>query len=89
LIIKKIFEGPHNVLNFLETGKIHMIINTPSRDKTTYPDEKRIRSTSVKLNIPIVTTIAAAAALASGLERYIQGDLDVRSIQSWYGVKRK
>jgi hypothetical protein len=66
-ILQKIAAGARpNVLDLMHNSQIAMIINTPTRTgwKT---DEGRIRSTAVRLNIPMITT--ATAGVAAGRSR--------------------
>ena len=67
-MLEKIGSGTRpNVLDLMHNRQIALIINTPTRTgwKT---DEGRIRSTSVRLNIPLISTATAAVAAASAID---------------------
>jgi carbamoyl-phosphate synthase large subunit len=64
--ILKISEGRPNILDFIKNREIKLIINTPTR-KGPRTDEGKLRATAVIHNIPIVTTITGARAIARAL----------------------
>ena len=60
--IRKIIEGIHpNILDRMNSGEIDWIINTPS-GKNPHRDEVSMRCESVRLGIPLVTTIRGTKA---------------------------
>ena len=63
--------------------KIDFVINTP-RGRSTRTDGQHIRIAATKYRIPCVTTIAAARALASGIAKWREVDVDVVSLQNLY-----
>jgi carbamoylphosphate synthase large subunit len=82
-ILKKIAGGTRpNVLDMMANGQISLIINTPTR--TGYmTDEGKIRSTAVRLNIPMITTATAALAAARAIQAMREGDWDVAALQDY------
>src|SRR5690606_1360536 len=66
--LKKIAEGARpNVLDMLRNGEIQLVINTPTR--TGYDtDEGKIRSTAVRLGVPMVTTATGAHAAVQAIQ---------------------
>ena len=55
-----------NVLDLMANKQLALIINTPT--KTGYlTDEGKIRATAVRLNIPMITTMPAAQAIARAI----------------------
>src|SRR5262249_10821894 len=58
------------------------IINTPTRTGW-QTDEGRMRSTAVRLGIPMVTTATAAAASVRAIEALRAGDWDVAALQDY------
>ena len=82
-LIQKIAAGARpNVLDLMANGRIALIINTPTRTgwKT---DEGRIRSTAVRLNIPMITTSTAAVAAARAIAAMRERDWDVAALQDY------
>jgi len=67
-ILQKIASGVRpNVLDLMRDGKIQLIINTAT--KTGWQtDEGKIRSTAVRLGIPIITTMTGAAACIHAIQ---------------------
>ncbi len=78
--IPKIAEGRPNILDFIKSREIGLIINTPS-GPIPHRDEVFIRSEAVRHNIPLVTTIAAARACVGAIEALKDGEYDIRSLQ--------
>ncbi|MFO0834779.1 MAG: carbamoyl-phosphate synthase large subunit [Phycisphaerales bacterium] len=81
--LQKIAAGARpNVLDLMSNGQIAMVINTPTR--TGYQtDEGKIRATSVRLNIPLISTTAAADAAARAIEALRSGEWDVAALQDY------
>ncbi len=80
-VLQKIASGVRpNVLDLMSDGKIHLVINTPTRTGW-QTDEGKIRSTAVRLGIPIVTTTTAAAACTRAIEALRAGDWTVAAMQ--------
>jgi len=85
-ILQKIAQGARpNVLDLMENHQIGLVINTPTRTgwKT---DEGRIRATSVRLSIPMVTTLTGAAAMIRAIEAQRAGGLNVAPLQDYPGL---
>ncbi len=81
--LPKLAEGRPNVLDLMKDGKIQLVINTPS-GRIPRVDEVKIRSQVILYNIPYTTTIAAAQALAEGMQALIKKEIKVKSLQDYY-----
>ena len=79
----KLYEGRPNIVDGIKNKEIQLIINTPAGKMSAY-DDSYIRKEAIKFKIPYITTIAAAAAAAKGIEAYRKGKSDVRSLQSYH-----
>lgn len=80
-ILKKIQEGARpNVIDLMQNNEIHLVINTPTRTGW-QTDEGRIRSTAVRLGIPMVTTATAALQAVNAIEALKAGFWDVTALQ--------
>jgi carbamoyl-phosphate synthase large subunit len=79
--VNKVSEGSPNVLDMLKAGEIDLIINTPLGGQA-YDDGKMIRSTAQQVNVPVVTTMSAAAASVQGIRALQKKPLSVRSLQA-------
>ncbi|MEM6562107.1 MAG: carbamoyl phosphate synthase large subunit, partial [Planctomycetota bacterium] len=81
--INKIQDGRPNLKDMMADGKIHLVINTPTRKGPT-TDEGKIRALTVRNRVPIITTMTAAFAAARAIESLQQGDWDVRALQEYF-----
>jgi len=82
-MVYKIADGARpNVLDIVKNRQVHLIINTPS-GRGARTDEGRIRGAASVLNIPCITTMSGATALAQALEAYRRGPLAVCSVQEY------
>jgi carbamoyl-phosphate synthase large subunit len=81
--IKKLHEGRPNILDALHNGEIQLLINTPA-GKDSYYDDSYIRKAAIKYKIPYVTTAAAAAAAAQGIEAIRKESPSVKSLQEYH-----
>ncbi|MEM6312630.1 MAG: hypothetical protein AAF743_00980, partial [Planctomycetota bacterium] len=69
--------------DMMADGKIHLVINTPTRKGPT-TDEGKIRALTVRNRVPIITTMTAAFAAARAIESLQQGDWNVRALQEYF-----
>ena len=73
----------YTTLDAMNEGKIQLIVNTPlgpgSRE-----DGAKIRRLATRLEIPLITTLSAAAAAVNGIRALRQEELQVRSLQAHY-----
>ena len=79
-VVGKISEGSPNALELMREGKIDMIINTPLGPHT-HSDGAQIRAAAVAANLPLLTTLSAAAAAVSAIKALKQKDLQYHSLQ--------
>ncbi|MAO20804.1 MAG: carbamoyl phosphate synthase large subunit [Phycisphaerae bacterium] len=80
-ILKKIQEGARpNVIDLMQNEEIQLVTNTPTRTGW-QTDEGRIRSTAVRLGIPMVTTATAALQAVHAIEALKAGFWDVTALQ--------
>ncbi|QYK48018.1 MAG: carbamoyl-phosphate synthase large subunit [Phycisphaeraceae bacterium] len=71
-----------NVLDLMSDGKIQLVLNTPTRTGW-QTDEGRIRSTAVRLGIPMITTNTGANAAVRAIEALRAGDWDTVAMQEY------
>lgn len=82
-ILQKIGAGARpNVIDMMQDGQIALVINTPTRTGW-QTDEGRIRSTAVRLGIPMLTTATAARAAVRAIEALRAGFWDVAALQDY------
>ncbi len=71
-----------NVLDLMSDGKIQLVLNTPTRTGW-QTDEGKIRSTAVRLGIPMITTNTGANAAVRAIEALRAGDWDTVAMQDY------
>ncbi|MEM2994857.1 MAG: carbamoyl-phosphate synthase large subunit [Candidatus Bathyarchaeia archaeon] len=82
-IIPKISEGRPNVVDYIKSGKISLIINVP-KGKGSKDDEFQIRRAAVEYKVPYITTTAAAQATAKAIERIKESKFTIKSLQEYH-----
>ncbi len=86
-VVPKLAEAKRpNILDYMKNREVSLLINTPSGPVPRH-DEVSIRATSVKLRVPLITTIAAASAAAQGIEALRTREFEVYSLQSLHGLE--
>jgi carbamoyl-phosphate synthase large subunit len=66
--VKKIEEGEPNILDLIQSGKISLIINTPTKGRKPERDGFKIRRKAVEISIPCLTSIDTAKAILKCLK---------------------
>jgi carbamoyl-phosphate synthase large subunit len=82
-VVRKVHEGPDNVVDRIRAGEIDVVVNTPqgSGPRT---DGYDIRTAAVAADIPCVTTLSGLTAMVQGIEARLADELAVRSLQAWH-----
>ena len=81
--VYKVNEGRPNVVDYIKSGKVDLIVNTPL-GRESFFDEKAIRRAAINHHIPCITTIPGAAAAVNGIRAIRSEDLKVRSLQEYH-----
>ncbi|HAJ36068.1 MAG TPA: carbamoyl-phosphate synthase large subunit [Chloroflexi bacterium] len=76
----------YSTLDAMRDGKIQLIINTPLGPNAR-EDGVKIRRLATRMEIPLITTLSAAAAAVNGIRALRQKELRVRSLQEHHQVK--
>ena len=76
--------GTYTTLDAMRDGKIHLIINTPLGPNSR-SDGQKIRTLATRMEIPLITTLSAAQAAVNGIRAMMDAELNVRSLQAYYG----
>jgi carbamoyl-phosphate synthase large subunit len=85
--IYKVNEGRPNVVDYIKSQQIHLIINTPL-GRASFYDEKAIRRAAVQYQVPCITTVTAARATVSAIESLQRDQLEVRTLQEYHNQGR-
>ena len=81
--VLKMAEGRPNIVDYIINGRMDLIINT-TVGKRTITDSFAIRRTALDRQVPYVTTIRGAIAVAKAIEALKKHKLGVKSIQLYY-----
>ncbi len=76
----KVNEGRPNIIDWIKTGKVHLVINTPLGRESFY-DEISIRRAAIRYNLPCITTLAAAHAAALAIREQQTHAIEVAALQ--------
>src|SRR5574344_704575 len=78
-IVNKIHENPtNNILTLLDSGKIDYVISTSAKGRIPTADSVKLRRKTVERDIPCLTSIDTANALAMSLRsRYTPDNLEL------------
>jgi carbamoyl-phosphate synthase large subunit len=79
--VRKIGEGGQNILDLIQSGKIDLIVNTPTRGRQPERDGFKIRRKAVEMSIPCLTSLDTVKALIECLKvSKDKSDLDIFSL---------
>ncbi|QNU68490.1 carbamoyl-phosphate synthase large subunit [Ruminiclostridium herbifermentans] len=79
--VKKLDEGSPNILDLIQSGKIGLIINTPTKGRKPDRDGFKIRRKAVEMSIPCLTSLDTANAILKCLKLgKTLGELDVLNL---------
>ncbi|WP_158789069.1 carbamoyl-phosphate synthase large subunit [Granulicella sp. L46] len=79
-------EGRPNVVDFIKSDRIQLIVNTPSGQLSVF-DEAAIRRAAVSARVATITTLAATRAAADGIEALQKGEYHVESLQELHASR--
>jgi carbamoyl-phosphate synthase large subunit len=79
----KVNEGSPNAVDRMEAGEIQIVINTPLGGESHY-DEAAIRAAALRLQIPCLTTLSAAAAAVEGIRARREEATGVAPLQEYH-----
>ena len=81
--VNKVSDGSPHVVDWIREGRVQLILNTPL-GSTAHSDGAAIRAAAVERNIPILTTLSAAAAAVAAIRSMRQKELKYRSLQDHF-----
>ncbi len=88
--VDKIHESDNNTLKLLESGKINYVISTSTKGRIPTRDSVKIRRKAVERNIPCLTSIDTANAIADSLKsRYSEFSTELVDINNMRSEKMK
>ena len=78
--LEKVGEGSPNVVDWIESGKVDLVVNTPTGSGAR-TDGWQIRRAAIARGVPCLTTLAAGISAARAIAAAQQGAPDVLSLQ--------
>ncbi|HUP60182.1 MAG TPA: carbamoyl-phosphate synthase large subunit [Thermoanaerobaculia bacterium] len=81
----KVHEARPNIVDRMINGEVALAINTPF-GKSAFVDDTYIRRTSLRLNIPCITTLTAATACVEGIRSLKEGASSIAALQEQHGA---
>ncbi len=81
--IHKIGEGSTAIVDLIKSGTIHLILNTPLGTHA-HSEGAQIRAAAIAMNVPLLTTLSAAAAATAAIQAMRKKELSYRSLQQHY-----
>jgi carbamoyl-phosphate synthase large subunit len=82
--VYKVNEGRPHIVDFIKSGKVDLVVNTPL-GRESFFDEKAIRRAAIQHRVPCITTIPGAAAAVAGIRALQRESLGVHPIQEYHG----
>jgi carbamoyl-phosphate synthase large subunit len=80
--VKKVLEGRPHIVDAMKNGEVQLVFNT-TEGRQSLADSFEIRRTALMMKTPYFTTAAGALAAAQAIAATAQGELEVRSLQSY------
>jgi carbamoyl-phosphate synthase large subunit len=81
--ILKASEGRPNIVDAIRNGEIQLVFNT-TEGVQALNDSRSLRRAALLHKVPYYTTLSGAVAAAQGIKAYLGGDLEVRTLQSYF-----
>ena len=81
--VNKVNQGSPHVVDLVHSGQVQLVINTPL-GPAAHSDGAQIRTAAFNQNIPILTTLSAAAAAVAAIRSLRLKELKYRSLQVHY-----
>ena len=82
LKLKKISEGRPNAVDLIKNHELALVINTPTR-KGVNTDEGKLRAVALRFEVPMITTLTAAAAAVKAIAGLRTDQWQVRALQDY------
>ncbi|WP_438276292.1 carbamoyl-phosphate synthase large subunit [Nitrobacter sp.] len=81
--INKVLEGRPHIVDAITNGEVQLVFNTTEGPQA-LADSRSLRRAALLHKVPYYTTLSGAVAAAQGIRAYLGGDLEVRTLQSYF-----
>jgi carbamoyl-phosphate synthase large subunit len=82
--INKVLEGRPHIVDAIKNGDVQLVFNTTDGSQA-LSDSRSLRTAALLHKVPYYTTLSGAVAAARGIKAFLEGDLEVRALQSYFG----
>ncbi|TKW78165.1 MAG: ATP-grasp domain-containing protein, partial [Bradyrhizobium icense] len=81
--VNKVLEGRPHIVDAITNGDVQLVFNTTEGPQA-LADSRSLRRAALLHKVPYYTTLSGAKATAQGIRAYRDGDLEVRTLQSYF-----
>ncbi|MCZ0735124.1 carbamoyl-phosphate synthase large subunit [Phreatobacter sp. AB_2022a] len=81
--INKVLEGRPHIVDAIKNGGVQLVFNT-TEGAQALADSRSLRRAALLQKVPYYTTLAGAIAAAQGIKAFLEGDLEVHALQSYF-----
>ncbi len=81
--VNKVLEGRPHIVDAITNGGVQLVFNTTEGPQA-LADSRSLRRAALLHKVPYYTTLSGAVAAAQGIRAYMGGDLEVRTLQSYF-----
>jgi len=81
--VNKVLEGRPHIVDAINNGEVQLVFNT-TEGAQALADSRSLRRAALLHKIPYYTTLSGAVAAAQGIKAYLEGELEVRALQSYF-----
>jgi len=82
--VNKVAQGRPHIVDKISDGEVSLVFNT-TEGWQSHKDSQSIRASALEMKVPYYTTAAASAAAAQAIVSVNADELEVRSLQDYYG----
>ena len=82
--VNKVTQGSPHVVDLIRSGQVNLILNTPLGPRA-QTDGLQIRQAATTMDVPLLTTLSAAAAAVAAIRALRERDFRYRSLQAHFG----
>lgn len=84
--VNKVLEGRPHIVDAITNGEVQLVFNTTEGPQA-LADSRSLRRAALLHKVPYYTTLSGAVAAAQGIRAYLGGDLEVRTLQSYFSSR--
>ncbi len=81
--VNKVTQGSPHVVDLIRSGQVNLILNTPLGPRA-QTDGLQIRQAATTMDVPLLTTLSAAAAAVAAIRALRERDFRYRSLQAHF-----